>query len=454
MICSAILAVVYVLGFSPADGTAVCFGTDESGAFVPAAFEERRHTPGTADALRGVRTIVFDRDVTNVVDGAFAGAPDLETVAFGESISSLGARAFADSPKLTCVVFFSRNPVDARMDTFAGAHEQLTAVYPRDNYGPVEIKHPKTIWKNMASIQMPCETMRRQRRRNFLAPDLPRREKPVQVVRDDVVYDGPRVTPDGWLLKFEDGVAKPLAYLPPERGAICLPLKICGAVASYRNCGEEDSRDEAKFRVLLIDPPLLEDFRYGYARGLRAKDGWVYVRGSIPDQRSGWIGNFASVPMWTTADDVASLTNGLPCESGYSYIIRGGETAAIVGNENEHDRTRYYSPQPNQKFASVVVPKTLGGKPVSSLPAGLFASRPDIASVEFPDTVEELPDGICYGCPNLREIKLPKGLKRIGRLAFFDCPKLSPPQLPEGVVCETWAFDGTPSADSSVILKP
>ena len=44
MSCSAIMAVVYILGVSPADETAVCFGTEESGAFAPAAFEERRHS--------------------------------------------------------------------------------------------------------------------------------------------------------------------------------------------------------------------------------------------------------------------------------------------------------------------------------------------------------------------------------------------------------------------------
>ena len=32
MSCSAIMAVVYILGGSPADETAVCFGTEESGA--------------------------------------------------------------------------------------------------------------------------------------------------------------------------------------------------------------------------------------------------------------------------------------------------------------------------------------------------------------------------------------------------------------------------------------
>ena len=181
------------------------------------------------------------------------------------------------------------------------------------------------------------------------------------------------------------------------------------------------------------------------------------INGSVPDSMSGWSFKSTCVPTWTTLDDVVSLTNGLPCESGYRYLVKGGEVAAILGNEKDDKRgnASLFRPAPNEgKGVSLVVPKTMGGKPVTMLSPGLFSARADIASIEFPDTVEELPAGICYGCPNLREVKLPKNLKRIGRLAFYDCPKLSNLQVPDGVVCETWAFDNKPTADNRVILKP
>ena len=459
MSCSAIMAVVYILGVSPADETAVCFGTEESGAFAPAAFEERRHSPGTTDALKGVKTLVLAQEVSEVGDGAFAGAPDLETVSFEGRVSSLGARAFADAPKLTCVVFASRNPVDACVDTFAGAHAQLTVVYPRDNYGPLEIMHPAAIWKNMVCVRIPWNGAKSLT--CLLAPSDAVPDRQMARVRTNtavVRYEGPRVTADGWLVRISDGIAKLIAYLPGDRNALELPAKIGGIPTSCREYGDgAEPGEEMKFRTLLVEQSSLDDLRNYGARYILAKDGCVYVRGSVPDSMSGWSFKSTCVPTWTTLDDVVSLTNGLPCESGYRYLVKGGEVAAILGNEKDDKRgnASLYRPAPNEgKGISLVVPKTMGGKPVTMLSPGLFSARADIASIEFPDTVEELPAGICYGCPNLREVKLPKSLKRIGRLAFYDCPKLSNLQIPDGVVCETWAFDNKPTADNRVILKP
>ena len=445
MSCSMIMAVVYVLGFSPADGTAVCFGTEESGAFAPAVFEERRHTPGTPDALRGVRFLVFDSDVTEVADGAFAGAPDLETVSFEGRISSLGARAFADAPKLTCVVFSHRNPVDASADTFDGAHAQLTAVYPRDSYGPLEVVHPSSIWKNMVSMRMGWNGIDASRLVGALAASACR-------------YGGPRVTADGWLFLPKAGKASLVAYLPSDRNAVELPARIDGLDTTCSDYGDGgNANDELRIARILADSSSLDDFKNMGGHRILAKGGWVYVRQADPRALSGSSFNAAGVPECTTLADVAALTNGIPREGGYRYIIVGGTRAAILGIDGERTKNASFSPRPipnDGKGEAVAIPATLGGKPVALLPPGLFASRYDISSVVFPDTVEELPAGICYGCPILREVKLPKNLKRIGRLAFYDCPRLSDPAVPEGVACGTWAFDGRPQGGNRIILKP
>lgn len=454
---SILMAVVYVLGFSPADGTAVCFGTEESGAFAPAAFEARRHSPGTAKALKGVRTLVFDAEVSEIGAGAFAGAPDLETVCFEGDVSSLGARAFADAPKLTCVVFSSRNPVDACVDTFAGAHAQLTAVYPRDSYGPIEVMHPMSIWKNMVSAGKGWNGIRTLSCADMPAIATPGRAWP----RADIAgvrYEGPRVTADGWLFRINEGCAKLLAYLPTDRSAVELPSRIDGFDTTCRDYGDSHTPpEEIKIGKLLADASSLEDLKGVGGHRILANGGCAYVRLADPRALSGSSLNGECVPECTTLSDIAALTNGIPSESGYRYIVLGGEVAAILGIDGARTLNAHFSPRPipnGGKGESVVVPATLGGKPVTRLPPGLFASRYDISSVSFPDTIEELPAGVCYGCPILGEVKLPTCLKRIGRLAFFDCPRLSAPLLPEGVVCESWAFDNKPTDGNHVILKP
>ena len=457
MSCSMIMAAVYVLGFSPADGTAVCFGTDESAAFAPAAFEDRLHSPGDVETLKGVRFLVFDRAVTKVEDGAFAGAPDLETVCFEGEVSSLGARAFADSPKLTCVVFSSRNPVDACIDTFAGAHAQLTAVYPRDNYGPIEIMHPMAIWKNMVSAGKGWNGVR-----TLSCTDVPAIATPGRACsRTNVAgmrYEGPRVTAEGWLFSIDGGHAKLLAYLPSDRSAVELPSRIDGFDTTCRDYGDSHTPpEEIKIGKLLVDASSLEDLKGMGGHRILANGGCAYVRTADPGAIPGSSLSAQGVPECTTLSDVAALTNGIPREGGYRYMVVGGSRAAILGIDGERTKNASFSPRPipnEGKGASVSVPATLGGKPVALLPPGLFSSRYDISSVEFPDTVEELPAGVCYGCPILREVKLPKSLKRIGRLAFYDCPKLSGLKIPDGVACESWAFDNKPSAGNRVILKP
>ncbi len=467
MSMSILLSVVYILGYSPADGTAVCFGTEESGAFAPAAFEERRHAPGETGSLKGVRSLVFERSVENVGAAAFAGAPDLETVCFEGKVSSLGERAFADCPKLTCVVFASRNPVDARMDTFEGAHEQLTAVYRNEMYGKLEIAHPNAMWKNMVSVNLGSNSYLSM---TFVA--IPSTHLPPEAwrgprdggmrVMDAIRYVGPRVSTNGWMFKTDGATVFLLAYLRPRARAVELPPSIDGMPISCREYGNGSGLpEELKFDAVLADGSILGEVFGVRVRDILAKGGFIYVRGASFDaahQMDYNNVNAVGVPEATTLADVAALTNGIPCESGYRYLlINNGSAAAVLGPENYPGRRGYVSSAPRpveENSCPVVVPSTLGGKPVVYLPCGLFSARGEITSVEFPDTLEELPAGVCYGCSNLAKVKLPKNLKRIGRLAFYDCPKLSAPPIPDDVVCETQAFDLRPADGSRVILKP
>ena len=445
MNCLMIIATAYLLGVSPSDGTAMCFGTEESGAFVPAIFEERRHIPGMTDTLKGVRFLIFDSHVTKIDAHAFEGAMDLETIAFEGQISSLGERAFANSPKLTCVVFSHRNPVDAVANTFEGAHAQLTAVYPLESNGSMMVMHPASIWKNMISMGMDWSRI------GFLRQVG---SSPVPSIR----YEGPRVTPDGWLFLPKNGKASLMAYLPSDRNAVELPAKIDGLDTTCSEYGDNGtSDDKLKIKKILANSSSLNDLKYMGRHRILAKDGWAYVRLTDPQATSGFGFNAVGVPECTSLSDIATLTNGVPREGGYRYIIVGGTRAAILGIDGERTKNASFSPRPipnNGKGEAVVIPDTLGGKPVALLPPGLFASRYDISAIAFPDTVEELPAGICYGCPILQEIKLPKNLKRIGHLAFYDCPRLSAPPIPDGVTCETWAFDNKPDSNNKVILKP
>ena len=79
--------------------------------------------------------------------------------------------------------------------------------------------------------------------------------------------------------------------------------------------------------------------------------------------------------------------------------------------------------------AAVVVPETLGGKPVvklgDSAPSSpVFNRNTEIVSMVLPDTVEEIMPGSFYGCANLESIDL-GGATKIGDTAFGGCVKLT-----------------------------
>lgn len=307
------------------------------------------------------------------------------------------------------------------------------------------VMHPASIWKNMISMGMDRSRI------GFLRQVG---SSPIPSIR----YEGPRVTAEGWLFLPKNGKASLMAYLPPDRNAVELPAKIDGLDTTCSDYGGGwNFDDNLKIKKILADSSSLNDLKNMGRHRVLAEDGWAYIRLTDPQATSGSGFNAAVVPECTSLSDIATLTNGVPCEGGYRYIIIGGLRAAIVGIDGERTKNASFSPRPipnDGKGEAVVIPDTLGGKPVALLPPGLFASRYDISAIAFPDTVEELPAGICYGCPILQEIKLPKNLKRIGRLAFYDCPRLSAPPIPDGVTCETWAFDNKPDSNNKVILKP
>ncbi len=100
-------------------------------------------------------------------------------------------------------------------------------------------------------------------------------------------------------------------------------------------------------------------------------------------------------------------------EGDFTYEIEDGK-AVVIG---------YNGP------AAVVVPETLGGKPVvkigDSAPSSpVFNRNTEIVSMVLPDTVEEIMPGSFYGCANLESIDL-GGATKIGDTAFGGCVKLT-----------------------------
>lgn len=419
MMLTVVLGVVQLLGYSSADGTAIAFGEEREGSVVPAVFETRRLTEKDRTALKGVRTLIIENDIREIAAAAFAGASDLETVVLGEGVERIGARAFADAQKLQCVVFASRKTVDASLDTFAGAGDNLTAVYL--NGYDRKVLHPSAVWTNMTRISGCAQ--------DFVRTDLKR----------GVCYSGPKVTSDGWLYRVQDGEIACLERYLRSGPIVVVPSQVeglrTGDELSYEAFGED------KFTAILCEGGP----SWSMADKL-TKNGCVYYK--TPAQGRDFPSNerFVQVPRWVTRETLAACPDGVPEENGWRYFVDGKGGAAIIGMRGDLREAR-----------DLVIPGLLGGHHVVSLPAHLLAGRPNLASVEIPETVTEIPEGFCFGCPRLLTVSLPKKLKKIGRCAFIACPQLAL-QLPSGVQIDQPAFEqmavGSRVTGERILLRP
>ncbi|MBQ7519631.1 MAG: leucine-rich repeat protein [Clostridia bacterium] len=84
-------------------------------------------------------------------------------------------------------------------------------------------------------------------------------------------------------------------------------------------------------------------------------------------------------------------------------------------------------------LTDVVIPDTLGGKPVAAIGNNAFSGQSAMTRVVIPDTVVSLGQNAFRGCKALTNIALPSGVNSLGSGVFCDCQALTAINLPAGV---------------------
>ena len=74
--------------------------------------------------------------------------------------------------------------------------------------------------------------------------------------------------------------------------------------------------------------------------------------------------------------------------------------------------------------ASVIIPSTYKGYPVTSIGLRAFASCDNLKSVTIPDSITYIDDMAFAYCDGLRSVEIPGNVMRIGEFAFLDCDLL------------------------------
>ena len=130
---------------------------------------------------------------------------------------------------------------------------------------------------------------------------------------------------------------------------------------------------------------------------------------------------------------------GMESEGNLLYELRA-EGAAITG----------YVEQP---VGELVIPATLGGKPVYMIEAFTFQGCEEITAVTIPASVKTIGFGAFQYCSKLAVLQLNEGLDMIVDCAFYDCDVLESVVLPDSVtVIGAGAFSYCPKL--SMLILP
>ncbi len=83
--------------------------------------------------------------------------------------------------------------------------------------------------------------------------------------------------------------------------------------------------------------------------------------------------------------------------------------------------------------ASLDIPDTIEGKPVTQIGDSAFSNSKSLVKVTMPDTVEKIGKNAFKGCALLVDIYLSDGLLEMGEGVFDSCEKLARISIPDGV---------------------
>jgi hypothetical protein len=81
----------------------------------------------------------------------------------------------------------------------------------------------------------------------------------------------------------------------------------------------------------------------------------------------------------------------------------------------------------------MVIPKTIGGNPVTSIGNQAFRGCTRLTSITIPDSVTSIGAAAFFACTRLTRITIPDGVTIIGGAAFYNCGSLTSITIPDGV---------------------
>ena len=382
-----------LLLFADGGDSAVYFGVEDRGGFLPARFAGSRLA-----SMDGVRFLTIDETVSKIPAGAFEGAKDLTAVRLHPGVTEIGARAFAGCTNLNLVVADRLSEFEIESDTFVDAGTNLTCVFSGNYSRQDSIRHDVAPWRRVVSLResRPGDCFvegdflfRREGQEAKLAKYVGR--------PSDIVY----------IPEKADGL--PVTSLDPgfHSGTLSAKAIVFPASLSLGDCTVNFMSGQEPVAVFFTGGA----FGLYFERGGGAK---TYVIGPLRAFGRRWNMEKAEVlPPGTRPEEI--LGGALVETNGFVVLKRKDAACLLRYTGGDGDVAE--------------VPSEICGLPVTELESHLFAGR-KFKKVVLPSTLRKI--GFCAfaGLGECRAMDIPEGVEEIGAGAFFACGTLGTLSLP------------------------
>ena len=408
-----------LLLFAAGDDSAVFFGVEDKGGFMPARFAGNRLA-----SMDGVRFLSIDETVSKIPAGAFEGAKDLAAVRLHSGVTEIGGRAFACCTNLNLVIADRLSEFEIENDTFADAGTNLTCVFSGIYSRQDSIRHDVTPWSRVVLL---------------------RESRP-----GDCFVEG------DFLFSRKGPTAKLEKYVGRPSDIVSIPEKAAGLPVTSLDYGFHNG---TLFAKAIVFPASLSlgDCTVNFMSGQEPeavfftggafslyfeKSGTkTYVIGPVRSFGRIWNQSSAEVlPPGTRPEDIL---RGALVETNGFVVLKRKDAACLLrytgGDGDVADVPSEICGLPvteleshlfaGRKFKKVVLPSTL-----RKIGFCAFAGLGECKEMHVPEGVEEIGAGAFFACGTLGTLSLPSTLRKVGYGAFEAMPRA--PSLPKGVEVE------------------